>query len=79
MRTLRPDRREEGGLMPVISRKIVKGRCSHVCGMCNRHIAKGEEHVRLYGSAERSDPKYVLRLHVACEYPSVTATKKEEV
>lgn len=43
---------------------VITPRRSRRCDVCGEYIHSA--HVRLYGSAERGDPPYVVRIHPEC-------------
>lgn len=50
----------------IVSERRIEARKPHICADCEKPITPGALHYRLYGSAHRTDPKYVLRLHERC-------------
>jgi hypothetical protein len=50
----------------IISERRQVARKQHTCDECRRPIAPGTVYCRLYGAAEATDPKYVLRFHREC-------------
>ena len=52
--------------MTIQAKLIRKPRKRHACASCHVAIAKGEPHLRLYGSARRGDPPYSVRMCLDC-------------
>ena len=50
----------------IISENIHVAQKKYECEKCGKLIFPGEAYFRLFGSAERNDPKYEIFMHLKC-------------